>query len=140
MAVISLDDFKALNDEYGNLFADNVLKGVADILEKSLFRFLLARSSGKEFYVMMQGLDGDKALTLMDKVRAIIGKEDFPTGQGDAQYVTCSIGVSDRLGDNLQDQILFAETAMKRAKEAGKNIVFLDEGNDESDESGEICA
>lgn len=133
LAVINIDNFKALNDTYGNLFADNVLKTVAGILEKTLFRFLLARSSGKEFYVLMQGLDSRKAMTVMDKICTIISKEDFPTGQGKTHFVTCSIGVSDRLGECLQDQIVFAENAMKRAKDAGKNIVFSDEVENEGD-------
>ena len=132
LAILNLDDFKALNETYGNLRADFVLKEVAAILNKSLFRFLVARASGKEFYIYMKGLSNEKAVVLMDKVRAIIAKETFVYGE-DHLHVTCSIGVSNTLGECLQDQIKHAEKYLIRAKEAGKNFV-IGEDDDEFEE------
>ncbi|MGH1440201.1 MAG: response regulator [Cellvibrionaceae bacterium] len=135
LAVINLDNFKELNEQYGNSFADAVLKNVAAILEKTLFRFTLARSSGKEFYVLLPGLDNIKAVTLLDKVRGIVSRENFVTSDGET-YVTCSIGVSNSLHERLLDQIASAEELMLHAKEAGKNIVFGEEDEEQENELG----
>ncbi len=130
MAVINMDDFKEVNERHGNVVADNILKAVAKILDKALFRFLLARASGKEFYVLLPGLDNAKAVVLIDKVRAIIAREDFMTNDG-AAFVTCSAGVINTMGERLLDQITAAELLMRRAKQAGKNIVL---GEDEDED------
>lgn len=133
LAVINLDNFKELNERYGNSFADSVLKKVAAMLEKALFRFTLARSSGKEFYVLLPGLDNIKAVTLLDKVRGIVARENFLTNDGET-YVTCSIGVSNSLHERLLDQIASAEELMSHAKQAGKNIVFGEEDEEQESE------
>ncbi len=130
MGVINIDDFKQVNERYGNVFADSILKKVAAILEKALFRFILARSSGKEFYVLLPGLDNIKAVVLLDKVRVIVSRENFAT-VNETAFVTCSIGVSNNLQDRLLDQIASAELRMQHAKQAGKNIVFGDEDEEE---------
>jgi len=135
LAVINLDNFKELNERYGNSFADSVLKKVAAMLEKALFRFTLARSSGKEFYVLLPGLDNIKAVTLLDKVRGIVARENFLTNDGET-YVTCSIGVSNNLYERLLDQIASAEELMSHAKQAGKNIVFGEEDEEQESELG----
>lgn len=131
LAVLSLDDFKKLNDEHGNLAGDIVLKKVAEILSKALFRFLVARAGGKEFYVLLSGLDNQKAMILIDKLRAIIASETFLI-KGETVSVTCSGGISNELGECLQDQIAIAGTYLQRAKEAGKNFVIAED--DEGDE------
>jgi diguanylate cyclase (GGDEF)-like protein len=133
LAVINLDDFKAVNDQHGNIYADHVLKSLASIMNKALFRFVLARSSGTEFYVLMPGFDNVKALTLIDKVRTIVAREDFSSELGDV-YVTFSAGVANTLGNRLQDHIQAAELLMQRAKQAGKNIVFGEEDDPEDEE------
>ena len=131
LAVLSLDDFKVLNDEHGNLAGDTVLKKVSEILAKALFRFLVARAGGKEFYVLMSGLDNQKAMILIDKIRTIIASETFLI-KDQTVSVTCSGGVSNKLGECLQDQIAVAGTYLQRAKEAGKNFIIAED--DEGDE------
>ncbi|MGH1485345.1 MAG: response regulator [Cellvibrionaceae bacterium] len=132
LAVINIDDFKDVNETHGNMFADSVLKRVAEVLDKALFRFVVARASGKEFYVLLPGLDNIKAVTLIDKVRGIVAREDFTATTGTV-YVTCSGGVANNLGGRLQDQIAHAELIMHRAKQAGKNIVFGEDDEDEDE-------
>lgn len=129
MAVLNIDDFKNINDQYGNVFADSILKKISDILNKTLFRFLVARSSGKEFYMLMQGLDSNQASILLDKIRAIISREVF-TFENDEVFITCSGGVTNKLTDRLIDQVTIAENLVISAKEAGKNIVFSEDATD----------
>ncbi|MBX2807461.1 MAG: response regulator [Cellvibrionaceae bacterium] len=128
LAILNLDDFKVINEKHGNVFADDLLKNIGCILEKALFRFTVARASGKEFYVLLPGLSNPQAVTLIDKIRLIISREAFVTADNNKVFISCSGGVSNRLGERLQDQIAQAELYMRRAKQAGKNIVF---GEDE---------
>jgi len=130
LAVLSIDNFKEFNDQHGNLHGDNVLIKVAEILSKTLFRFLVARAGGKEFYLLMLGLDNQKAMLLLDKVRTIIANERFDIN-GEPYRVTCSGGVSNKLGECLQDQIAIAGTYLQRAKEAGKDFVIAEDDDDD---------
>lgn len=137
LAVLNIDNFKEINDQYGNVFADTILKKVAEIFNKTLFRFLVARSSGKEFYVLMQGLDNNQASVLIDKIRAIISREGF-SFDGEEVFITCSCGVTNKLTGRLIDQVTIAENLVVSAKEAGKNIVFSEDAQDVSDEDDVI--
>jgi len=132
LAVISLDDFKKVNDHYGPEVGDSILKQFALRVEKTLSRFLLARSSGKEFYCLMSGLSNEKAMTFLDQVRGIIEAEAFSAGE-DNLYITFSAGVSNELGNRTSDQVSIAEACLQRAKQAGKDIVIGDDDDDEED-------
>ena len=131
VAIINIDNFKDVNEKYGHANSDEILKKAAQLLEASLGRFILARSSGKEFYALLPGLDNVKAVMLLDKVRSLLAKELFSV-LDESTNLTCSIGVSNFMGERLQDQISDAEEYMIRAKQAGKNIVL---GEDEQDSS-----
>lgn len=130
VAVINVDEFKRVNEEYGNIAADNILKHLAEVLDKALFRFILARASGKEFYVLLPGLDNNKAVTLIDKVRGIIAREEFIIDKQPVS-ITVSAGVATMPGARLQDQIASAEAMMTRAKQAGRNIVLGEDDDGE---------
>lgn len=132
LAVISLDDFKKVNDHYGPEVGDSILKQFALRVEKTLSRFLLARSSGKEFYCLMNGLSNEKAMTFLDQVRGIIEAEAFSAGE-DSLYITFSAGVSNELGNRTSDQVSLAESCLQRAKQAGKDIIMGDDDEDEDD-------
>ena len=131
LVIINIDDFKNINDQFGNIFADSVLKKISEILNKTLFRFLVARSSGKDFYILLQGLDENRAAVLIDKISAIVSKEMF-SFEGEDVFVTCSGGIAHSLTDRLIDQVAIAEDLVASAKASGKNIVFSEdvEAND----------
>lgn len=130
LAIISIDDFRTINDEYGPEIGDDILKQFSTIIEKALSRFLLARSSGKEFYCLMSGLSNDKALTFLDQVRRIVASETFSAG-GESLSLTFSAGVSNELGTRTSDQVSTAEQCVSRAKQAGKDIVMGDEEDED---------
>jgi diguanylate cyclase (GGDEF)-like protein len=132
LAVISLDDFKRVNDSLGPEVGDQVLKHFAQVLEESLSRFLVARSSGKEFYVLMAGLSNDKAITLIDRVRTVVADESFSHQQKKIR-ITFSAGVSSQLGERMGDQVAAAEHCLLRAKQAGKDVVMGDDDEEDND-------
>lgn len=126
LAVISIDNFKRVNDDVGAEAGDKILAQFSKIIEGALSRFLVARSSGKEFYVLMSGLSNDKAVTLIDRVRSMVASENFaqsPKRVG----ITFSAGVSSQLGGRIDDQLAEASACLSRAKQAGKDIVMGDD-------------
>ncbi len=129
-AVIDIDNFKQLNDNYGHEVGDVVLKSVAAKLQESFARFLLARSGGEEFYVLLPGLDNEKAIALLSTVREWIAREPIKMDDGDI-HVTFSGGVTNRLDTNLDAQVNAASELLKRAKDAGRNLIIGDD--DEED-------
>ncbi len=131
-AVIDIDSFKRINDSYGHDVGDMVLKRVSALLNEALSRFLVARAGGEEFFILMPGLDNEKACALLGRVRQIISSTPItvPAIDGDL-YVTFSGGVSNRFCNSLDEQINLADEYLYRAKEAGRDLVF---GDDEPEE------
>ena len=124
--VFDIDNFKTINDEYGHLFGDEVLRKVSIactnvIRESDLF----GRYGGDEFVIMLQGAsleDGKmKAEQILDIVRNI--KIDW---QGKAIPITISIGVTDNLSctsSYFSEIFNFADMRLYKAKRKGRNQV-----------------
>lgn len=126
VAAIDLDHFKEVNDRYGHLMGDLVLRRVAAILA-GCFRGedIVARWGGEEFVVGMYSMPGDSAakrLTqALDKLRA----ETFESA-GATFTVTFSAGVSEFPTDGADWTTLYrvADEALARAKSLGRNCVL----------------
>ncbi len=120
---IDLDNFKIINDSFGHSIGDEVLKLVAQRLKSSLREEdTIARIGGDEFIVVLQNLsESHDAAKIARKI--IEGfKEPFVIDHN-TFYITCSIGISLYPHDSTDDEelIKFADTAMYKAKENGKN-------------------
>lgn len=125
-AIIDLDDFHVINDEYGHDVGDKVMKAFASELNLLLERFTYARAGGKEFYVMMPGLSNEKAVAFLDKVRQILCSASLEA-DGHSIGVTFSAGVSSRSEGSIDDLMSSASLCLRRAKEAGGDLVFGDD-------------
>lgn len=127
VAVIDLDRFKQVNDTYGHNIGDRALVTVANKLTEALGRFLVARTGGEEFAVLMPGLDNDQAQSLISQVRQIVGNIPIEVGGDETLYVSFSAGVTNQLCDSLDAQLAHADKYLYRAKQAGRDIVIGDE-------------
>jgi diguanylate cyclase (GGDEF)-like protein len=124
---IDLDDFKAVNDTYGHVVGDRLLREVASIL-KGLCRSedALVRFGGEEFVVLMSDTEGREAVTLAERIRKKISNRPFFC-EGVKISLTVSIGVSSLHGDdfeyvnNPEALIDTADRAMYAVKRSGKN-------------------
>lgn len=125
-AAIDLDHFKEINQSHGNEAGDQVMSAVADKLMQLCERFLLARADGQEFYVLMVGLDTDKACAFVERIRQIIEAESFHVG-GTAVGVTFSAGVASATSNDLDGLMQSASASLAGAKDAGGNLVFGDD-------------
>jgi diguanylate cyclase (GGDEF)-like protein/PAS domain S-box-containing protein len=129
---LDLDDFKSTNDARGHAAGDALLSHVAARLKTAVRGSdLVARVGGDEFVVVLEGLDADPAaaaraaLDVAETIRAILVAPLELHGQ--PHHVAASIGVAlaAGAGTSAHDLLRAADTAMYRAKSAGRNGVVL---------------
>ncbi len=122
--MIDIDKFKSVNDSFGHLVGDDVLKMVGDDLKKCLRREDFAgRYGGEEFFVILPGSGLDTVMAIAERIRATIEGSSV-TLAGARVSVTASIGVALFLrGDSISDWVGRADQAMYRAKQLGRNRV-----------------
>ena len=122
MAVVDLDFFKRINDNYGHKAGDKVLQTVARMMNNSLRETdFLARYGGEEFVILFTETDIKTAMGVMDKLREKVANTGFHF-KDERVPVTISCGVGEFRGDDTPEQVFTrADTALYRAKEAGRN-------------------
>lgn len=128
MAVINIDHFSHVNQQHGNAWGDIALKYIAESLQSMLGRFLLARADSDDFYVLMPGLDNEKAGALLSKVKQLLASETYPIN-GESMRFYFSAGITSKLQQSLDQQIAYATAYLQRAKEAGGNVI-VDDGDE----------
>jgi diguanylate cyclase (GGDEF)-like protein len=123
--MIDIDKFKRINDVYGHLVGDAVIRFVANVVSESLRPYDAAgRYGGEEFIVMLPNTGLSEALTVANRIRTAVENTHVPTEKG-LLPVTASIGVAS-LGDedgNLTCLIERADQALLNAKNSGRNCV-----------------
>jgi len=125
LIVIDLDEFKQINDSYGHLCGDFVLKQVTTMIRELLRpEQILARVGGDEFVVLCPETDLEGASTLAGKLRDRIAGLDY-TYCDLKVGVTCSFGVAERGDDMADHQDLYhaADQALYTSKREGRNRV-----------------
>ena len=124
IAMLDLDHFKRINDGYGHLAGDKVLKIIAAQLRRHLRPVdFIARFGGEEFVLLMPDTPLTTGLQLVDKLRTAIEACPFHF-KGEPVTITLSIGVSAfRAGDRSDQVLKRADEALYRAKHRGRNCV-----------------
>ena len=130
VVMMDIDHFKMLNDTYGHLFGDKVLRGVSDVLNGVVnedIGEIAARYGGEEFALVLRGSSLAEASKRIDDARLLIGElrwEDYPDVK-----VTISGGVVPAYGyDNVTLLMSKADELLYDAKESGRNRVFVKQG------------
>ncbi len=124
IAMLDLDHFKRINDGYGHLAGDKVLKIIAAQLRKHLRAGdFMARFGGEEFVLLMPGTALDEGTVLAEQLRAAIEACPFHF-KGEPVTITVSIGVSAfKAGDRSERVLKRADEALYQAKYKGRNCV-----------------
>ena len=126
--MIDIDHFKQVNDTYGHITGDFVLKELANIMrEQSRESDIVTRYGGEEFLLLLPQTDPDGAVVLAEKIRTAVQMNQFQTGELIvAVTISCGInGIRNFLeGRNL---VQYADEALYRAKETGRNRVICHE-------------
>jgi two-component system cell cycle response regulator len=133
LAVIvgDLDDFKQVNDRYGHLAGDDVLRAFADVLRAEVREIdTAARYGGEEFALLLPGTNLAGAHHVADRIRVAMETRPIETFRGAPVTVTVSFGVA-AYPDSPTADALFAaaDEALYRAKAAGKNAVAVSGGS-----------
>jgi diguanylate cyclase (GGDEF)-like protein len=123
LAILDIDHFKHVNDDYGHDVGDEILISFAQTLSRSLGRFILARTGGEEFCVMMPGLTSDKAAQMLEVIREQVDNDFVSTAAGDVSY-SFSGGVAQTPVDTVEALMKEADVLLYRAKELGRNRVL----------------
>lgn len=123
--LIDLDYFKNINDTFGHLAGDRVLKAVAECCQQSVRHKDIIRWGGEEFLIILKDTPKEGAIVVAERLRHHIEEISIPTDRGIAK-VTASIGVA-TLDDDCPDLDTFmakADSALYSAKAKGRNSVF----------------
>jgi diguanylate cyclase (GGDEF)-like protein len=124
LMVLDADRFKDINDRYGHLRGDEVLKDIASVLTGAVRKIdRVYRFGGEEFIAICRGLDRKQALAAAERIRTEIGRIDGPD---ESRAITVSIGVATALEDgaSLIELISAADRRLYRAKAEGRNRVI----------------
>jgi diguanylate cyclase (GGDEF)-like protein/PAS domain S-box-containing protein len=121
LTIFDIDHFKAVNDRYGHVTGDAVLKSTAAIVEGVIRMIdIFARYGGEEFVILSPETSIDGAMAIAEKVRAAIEEHTFECGG----KITLSAGVAEWSAEDTElsfiektDKVLYA------AKESGRNRV-----------------
>ncbi|MGF6516497.1 diguanylate cyclase [Pseudomonas sp. BT76 TE3572] len=126
LAMLDLDHFKRINDNYGHLAGDKVLKIIANVLRKRLRGTdFIARFGGEEFVLLMPDTAPTAGAKLLEKLRASIEACPFHF-KGEPVTITISMGLTAFKPGEHSDLVLKrADQALYRAKHAGRNQVAL---------------
>jgi diguanylate cyclase (GGDEF)-like protein len=123
LVLADLDGFKAVNDRFGHLAGDAVLREFADVLRGAIREVdLAARWGGEEFCLLLPGTDAAGAAIVAERVRVELAGRTVSAEDGAAQ-VTASFGVSSHPPAAAEELVAAADAALYEAKRAGKNRV-----------------
>ncbi len=119
--LIDIDFFKKVNDNYGHLVGDEVLKTMAQIVMNNIRKSdILARWGGEEFVILLPDSDLISAIKIAENLRQKVEESDFAP----VDKVTCSIGVARwNEGENPDQLLRRVDEKLYQAKEEGRNRV-----------------
>lgn len=128
LAVIDIDHFKSINDSFGHPAGDQVIQGLAGLLQAQVRASDLAcRYGGEEFALIMPETSPSDALALCDRIREVLSTIVWP--KHPERRVTCSIGVAGMdnasTADDPSDWVERADRALYEAKTGGRNRVVV---------------
>ncbi|MFC3533988.1 diguanylate cyclase [Vogesella facilis] len=122
VALLDVDNFKQLNDSYGHLTGDNVLKYLVDMMRHCVRASdIVGRFGGEEFIILLPDTPAEEAVSLMQRLQRELTKNFFLANQ-EKLVVTFSAGVAQwHRGEQDVNIIERADRVMYQAKLAGKN-------------------
>lgn len=126
LALLDLDHFKEINDAYGHVVGDTVLKQLGKLL-RHVYRAsdFIARIGGEEFAIILPGASLHDNMLYLERVRAEIERAlVIPIVEESPITVTVSLGVAEKIrGDSRSDLLTRADKALYTAKREGRNRV-----------------
>lgn len=129
LVIADIDHFKRVNDTYGHLFGDKVIRAVAQVLKAQAGgRDTVARYGGEEFGIILPDTSLEAARKLAECIRATIERSRIKRTDNEATLaaVTLSLGVAARRsGESISDLVRRADEALYASKNRGRNQVTV---------------
>ncbi|WP_319576767.1 GGDEF domain-containing protein [uncultured Desulfobacter sp.] len=127
--MLDIDHFKAVNDTFGHLVGDSLLKGFAALLSSQLRRNdLAARYGGEEFLILLPETNVEGAYTVSEKIRNILCKKEWTIkgSQKRIGQIKASMGIAQyKLDETGNEVITRADKAMYHAKNTGRDRIVI---------------
>jgi diguanylate cyclase (GGDEF)-like protein len=123
LLMIDIDHFKKLNDEFGHLLGDEVLRQVAKVFSQHIRKNdLVCRYGGEEFAILLPETHTERAMGVADKLRKVVQEHQFP---GVPRPVTISLGIADfpNHAKGRDELVRAADSALYVAKVNGRNRI-----------------
>lgn len=124
VGLLDLDHFKSVNDIYGHIVGDEILKGFVQLIKNSIRKYdVVGRFGGEEFIVILPKTTKETGYMVMERVRSILEESGIKTTAGLIK-ITTSIGLSCLCESRNVDQLIHdADVALYKAKNKGRNRV-----------------
>lgn len=126
LLMMDIDNFKRINDTYGHLTGDTILKRLAAVLQETVRKIdIPARYGGEEFVVILPETDKKDACVIAERIRKNISKIVVKVNETENLSPTVSMGVAQYTTDGQDPKTLInaADTALYYSKHNGKNMV-----------------
>lgn len=120
VAMLDIDDFKQVNDQYGHIAGDEVLEKVGEEIHNSIREMdLAARYGGEEIVIVMPNTNSEQAYDIVERLRVAIAEMNFDKSHS----VTVSAGIAaiGSAAGNADRLVELADQALYQSKESGKN-------------------
>ena len=139
VAMIDLDHFKGINDNYGHATGDEVLRRAGEAVGATLRATdLLARWGGEEFVALFADTPPDQAARVLERALQALRDERFEAPDGRVFTVTFSAGLAEiPFGDPPEDSLARADELLYLAKSAGRNRVLTAQDSQAATDRGE---
>lgn len=127
LLMMDIDEFKQVNDTYGHLVGDMVLKEIANVIQKTIRHVdIPARYGGEEFTVILPETTIMTSLAIAERLRQKISEIQVKIDDNVTITPTVSIGVAEypNAADNIKDLIDSADKALYMSKQNGKNCIY----------------
>lgn len=128
LLMIDIDDFKVINDSYGHLIGDNILREISSQISTAVRKIdTPARYGGEEFVVILPETNKNEATVIAERLRESIEKIVVETGDGIKVSPTASVGIAQHPIDGIDAKTLVgnADVALYHSKNNGKNVVSI---------------
>lgn len=123
VAMLDIDHFKHINDTYGHIVGDEILKTMAEALKLSLRKSdVISRYGGEEFCIIANNMQLDHAPKVFNKLREMVANLSF-LKIGVNENITVSIGLCMELKSSFYEMVKIADQKLYEAKVTGRNKV-----------------